>query len=151
MLPFLFCVSSAFFAHLDCCPCCLTHVKKILNLLQHLLFGMSTVIIDPDHARKSHFIFKSYFEPAKLQQQSDPKPWAPSAKLHLMPQVHSRFYLIYLSLRCRDTRCHNAFTFFPKKSLVLFVREYHMFRNPCSLYFKHCIDLKEMYVFFIYN
>ena len=125
MLTFFFCVSSAFFAHLDCCPCCLTNVKKIPNLLQHLLFGMSTIIIDPDHARKSHFIFKAYFDTAKLQQRSNPKPWAPSTKMHLMPQVHSRFFLIYLNIFCKNTRQSLSFQ---KKFSFVYMRISHGYK-----------------------
>ena len=53
---------------------------------------MSNIIIDPDYARKSHFIFKSYFDTTKLQQHSNSRPWAPAPK---MPQASSRSIYLF--------------------------------------------------------
>ena len=96
----LLCVSSAFFDHVEYCPCCHNPVRKIPNMLRHILFGISDCIIDPENARNAHFVFKSYINPRTPPHQPISKNVTHSSlKMTRSSQVDTRFIIVFPSFQ----------------------------------------------------
>ncbi len=89
------------------CPCgCLQPIKEFKNLLSHLLVGVTNMIIDPDNARKSHFIFRSRLKtgidgaqrsiPTPNLKYQRPRPLTFSSfNIKLPSHIALRFYSIF--------------------------------------------------------
>ncbi len=86
------------------CPCgCLLPITRFPNLLGHLLTGVTNMIIDPDNARKTHFIFRSRLKtgidgaqssiPPPVHRRQHRRPFTMSTfNIKLPSNIRLRFY-----------------------------------------------------------